>query len=90
MFRARLVPSDPMLSIRHLIARLLAWRPRRRPVRTAPAALIPFLVAYQPAIHREVTSNGVRFFSLCGSCGTRLGTSATLCDDCAQRRSRLS
>ena len=79
-----------MQSIRHLIARLLAWRPGRRRVHTAPAGLIPFLVAYQPAIHREVTPNGVRFFSLCGCCGARLGTSATLCDDCAQRRSRLS
>jgi ribosomal protein L40E len=79
-----------MPSIRQLIARLLAWRPGRRRVPPAPPGLIPFLVAYQPAIHREVTASGVRFFSVCGSCGARLGISATLCDECAQRRSRLT
>ena len=48
------------------------------------------LIAFQTAIHREVTTSGVRVYSLCGSCGARLEASATLCEDCAQRRSRLS
>jgi predicted amidophosphoribosyltransferase len=48
------------------------------------------LIALQAAIHREVTPSGVRVYSLCGSCGARLEASATLCEDCAQRRSRLS
>jgi predicted amidophosphoribosyltransferase len=47
-------------------------------------------MALQSAIHRDVTSSGVRVYSLCGSCGARLEASATLCEDCAQRRSRLS
>lgn len=39
-------------------------------------------------IHRDVTPNGVRVYSLCGDCGTQLQASATLCDECAQKRSR--
>lgn len=41
-------------------------------------------------IHREVSRSGVRYFSLCASCGMRLEASATLCEECAQRRSRLT
>ena len=41
-------------------------------------------------IHRGVTRSGVRYFSLCASCGMRLEASATLCEECAQRRSRLT
>lgn len=40
------------------------------------------------SIHREVTPHGVRVFSLCNSCGTTLQASATLCDECAQKRSK--
>lgn len=47
------------------------------------------LIAFQAAIHREVTSSGVRVYSLCGSCGARLEASATLCEECAIRRSRM-
>jgi hypothetical protein len=45
------------------------------------------LSSYAAPIHREVTANGVRVFSLCGSCGARLNASATLCEECAQKRS---
>jgi len=47
------------------------------------------LIAFQTAIHREVSSSGVRVYSLCGCCGARLEASATLCEECASRRSRL-
>ncbi|HMA24431.1 MAG TPA: hypothetical protein VKP00_10565 [Gemmatimonadaceae bacterium] len=39
-------------------------------------------------IHRDVTPNGVRVYSLCATCGARLHASATLCEECAQKRSR--
>jgi hypothetical protein len=71
---------------RQLIARIKAWRWRRQ----QPPFLIPLdmhLASYSSAIHREVTPHGVRVFSLCGCCGARLEASATLCDDCAQKRS---
>ena len=71
---------------RQLIARIKAWRWRRQ----QPPFLIPLqmhLVTHSPAIHREVTAHGVRVFSLCGCCGARLEASATLCDECAQKRS---
>ena len=58
-------------------------------LRTMSNDVLP-LMALRPAIHRDVTPSGVRVYSLCGSCGTRLETSATLCEDCAQRRSRLT
>jgi hypothetical protein len=70
------------------IARVLAWLPRRRQRRPRTSDVFP-VAALQVAIHREVTPMGVRVFSLCGSCGARLLASATLCDECAQRRSRL-
>ncbi len=37
-------------------------------------------------IHRDVSRNGVRVFSLCGCCGARLQASATLCEECAAKR----
>jgi predicted amidophosphoribosyltransferase len=52
------------------------------------ASSLPFLVTIERPIHREVTSHGVRVYSLCGSCGAQLAASATLCESCAQRRSR--
>jgi ribosomal protein L40E len=68
-------------------ARVQAWRASRRALRMK-ADVLP-LIAFQAAIHREVTSSGVRVYSLCGSCGARLEASATLCEECASRRSRL-
>lgn len=70
-----------MQLLRQLVLRFRAWRHRG-----APDA-IPALIAMGPPILREVSSCGVRVYSLCGSCGTRLEVSATLCDACAQRRS---
>ncbi len=74
-----------MQFFRRLFARLVARRFDRR---ASQAAIIPLIIAKpQLTLHREVSRNGVRFFSLCGSCGARLNASATLCDECAQRRS---
>ena len=55
--------------------------------RVSMPRLIDF-VSYVAPIHREVTAAGVRVFSLCGGCGARLNASATLCDECAAKRSR--
>jgi hypothetical protein len=78
-----------MQLIRHFITRIQAWRAARRALRISPTDVLS-LMALQSAIHRDVTSSGVRVYSHCGSCGARLEASATLCEDCAQRRSRLS
>ena len=78
-----------MQLFRQFIARVQAWRAARRAIRITATDLLP-LMSLHSAIHREVTSSGVRVYSLCGSCGARLQASATLCEDCAQRRSRLS
>jgi hypothetical protein len=51
-------------------------------------AALPFLVTLERPILREVTPHGVRVSSLCASCGAQLAASATLCESCAQRRSR--
>jgi hypothetical protein len=48
-----------------------------------------FVVPHHGPIFRDVTSAGVRVYSLCGSCGARLESSATLCGACAKRRSPL-
>jgi hypothetical protein len=77
-----------MQLFRQFIARFQAWRSARRTLRMKPIDVLPF-IAYHASIHREVTPTGVRVYSLCGSCGARLLASATLCDDCAQRRSRM-
>jgi len=53
-----------------------------------PQSTLPFLVTMTRPIYREVTSHGVRVYSLCGNCGAQLAASATLCESCAQRRSR--
>jgi hypothetical protein len=47
-----------------------------------------FNFSHLGTIHREVTPHGVRVFSLCGDCGAMLQASATLCDECAQKRSK--
>lgn len=59
--------------------------------RTPRDSIVPLFVLSKPqaiTIHRDVTRHGVRVFSLCGSCGARLEASATLCEECAQGRSR--
>jgi hypothetical protein len=76
-----------MRLLQRLIARLRAWREGWG---ASSLADPPFALPSSPAIHREVSSNGVRVFSLCGSCGARLEASATLCDACAKRRSPSS
>lgn len=76
-----------MQLLRHFIARFHAWRSARRALHVKATDVLP-MIALQASIHREVTSSGVRVYSLCGSCGARLLASATLCDECAQRRSR--
>jgi hypothetical protein len=77
-----------MSSLLQLVGRMRAWRiwrSLRRPL-AAPAAPTPFLVSSSRPILRDVTAQGVRVYSLCGSCGTHLGASATLCDACARAR----
>ena len=80
-----------MQSLREFIRRVRSWAGWRR-LRGAPvapkAAALPFLVTMDRPILREVTSKGVRVYSLCGSCGAQLAASATLCESCARRRSR--
>jgi len=78
-----------MQLFRQFIAQVQAWFAARRALRIKSTDVLP-LMALHSAIHREVTASGVRVYSLCGSCGARLAASATLCEDCAQRRSRLS
>jgi hypothetical protein len=68
--------------------RWLAWRASR----TAPVnpVIVPDFTAYLPNLSRDVSSHGVRFYSLCGTCGERMESSATLCGDCARKRTGLS
>jgi len=72
--------------LRQFWLRFAGWRRRRQAPNTA--VFIPDLAMIEPTIARDVTSSGVRFFSLCAACGCRLDASATLCEDCAHRRSR--
>lgn len=73
-----------MQLLRQLMMRLRSWRAWRR-----FDASQQLMVPHQGPIFREVTSTGVRVYSLCGSCGARLESSATLCGACAKRRSPL-
>jgi ribosomal protein L40E len=75
--------------LHRIIERIRAWRLERR----TPRLLIPLDLHFglyhgSASIHRDVTPNGVRVYSLCASCGARLQASATLCEECAQKRSR--
>jgi hypothetical protein len=74
--------------VRRLIARYKAWRTDRRIRRPLAVPVFVKFTHYQAAIHRDVTPNGVRVYSLCGCCGARLQASATLCEECAQKQSR--
>jgi ribosomal protein L40E len=72
-----------------LIERVNAWRIERRAPRPLLIPLDMNVGMYSSAaIHRDVTPNGVRVYSLCASCGARLQASATLCEECAQKKSR--
>jgi hypothetical protein len=68
--------------------RWLSWRASRK----APAqrVIVPDFSVGLPSIARDVSSNGVRFYSLCGTCGDRMESSATLCEDCARKRTGFS
>lgn len=74
-----------MAFLRQLLNRFRAWRAARQ-----VSGTIPLVIPAAHPIFREVSSSGVRVFSLCGSCGARLEMSATLCNACAQRRSPSS
>jgi hypothetical protein len=75
-----------MLFFRRLLARIKAWKADRRLARHSCPPLLDFSV-HAASIYREVTPHGVRVFNLCASCGAMLQASATLCDECAQKRS---
>jgi hypothetical protein len=77
-----------MQLFREIWNRFVAWRESRR----APlvAVVVPDFTVHAPNISRDVSSHGVRFFSLCGTCGDRMESSATLCEDCARKRTGLS
>lgn len=72
--------------ISRMMTRIRAWYAWRRPATNA----LPLLIPSAGPIFREVSAHGVKVFSLCGSCGARLETSATLCEACARRRSKAS
>jgi hypothetical protein len=74
-----------MQYFRTLLSRFTAWRTARK-LPHIPI-VVPDFIAYTPNIARDVSRKGVRFYSLCGSCGSRMESSATLCEECAQRRS---
>jgi ribosomal protein L40E len=72
-----------------IVERIKGWRIGRRAPRPSLIPLDMNVGLYQTAaIHRDVTPNGVRVYSLCASCGARLHASATLCEECAQKKSR--
>lgn len=73
--------------VRRLMGRIRNWF-------TGGAQPLPDLIAIPlpqiKLIHRDVSPEGVRVYSLCGICGARLAASATLCEECAQHQSGLS
>jgi hypothetical protein len=73
---------------RRLIERTKAWSYARRASKLPSALMFIDFTSVRPPIHRDVSASGIRVFSLCGGCGARLNASATLCDECAQKRSR--
>lgn len=77
-----------MSSLFQLVSRVRTWRlwrMLRRPLATPSTAPV-FQAGPARPIFRDVSPQGVRVYSLCGSCGTTLGASATLCDPCARSR----
>ena len=77
-----------MQYLSRIIARVASWVAKLRDPRRKSVPLLFDFASYASSIHREVTANGVRVFSLCVGCGIRLNASATLCEECAQKRSR--
>jgi hypothetical protein len=73
-----------MKYLRELYHRFIAWC-AGRPDHTVHVP-IPDFVVRTPTLGRDVSATGVRFYSLCGSCGSPLAASATLCDACASQR----
>jgi hypothetical protein len=80
--------QHPVQYFRRLIARMRAWRRKDQPQLLVASPFTLLLASKSVSIHRDVSPNGVRFYSVCGDCGARLGVSATLCAECAQKRSR--
>jgi len=70
-----------MRFLRSMVARVRAWLAREQDSVVFDERLLESL---GPSICRDVSTTGVRVYSLCGSCGTRLECSATLCEECAQ------
>jgi hypothetical protein len=77
-----------MQFVRRFWNRWLAWRASR--MTPQPPVFVPDFSAQLPNISRDVSSQGVRFYSLCGTCGERMESSATLCEDCARKRTGFS
>ena len=77
-----------MQFVRRFWNRWLAWRASR--LAPQPTVIVPDFAAQLPNISRDVSSQGVRFYSLCGTCGERMESSATLCEDCARKRTGFS
>jgi hypothetical protein len=67
--------------LRSIMARLRAWRAGTSSETVAEPAVI---LSFGASLHRDVTPNGVKFYSLCGGCGARMNCSATLCEECAR------
>jgi hypothetical protein len=82
--QARPEVDTHMELFRRLLSRWQAWRAARRI--KLPPIVVPDFIAYTPNIARDVSRKGVRFYSLCGSCGARMESSATLCEECASKR----
>jgi hypothetical protein len=75
--------------VNRITDRVRAWRTKRQASHPFITPMyLHFPAPYAASIHRDVTPNGVRVYSLCGDCGSRLNASATLCEECAQKRSR--
>lgn len=74
-----------MAFLQRLLMRYRAWRAARQ-----VSGAIPLIIPAAHPIFRDVSSSGVRVYSLCGGCGARLETSATLCMACERRRSHSS
>lgn len=66
----------------------MAWRASRKA--PTPVVAVPDFISSMPSIARDVSAQGVRFYSLCDTCGERMESSATLCDDCARKRTGFS
>jgi len=77
-----------MQFFRRLLERFKAWTVERRTPRRPISATSFNFSSHMASIYREVTPHGVRVYSLCGSCGAMLNASATLCEECAQKRTR--